>query len=69
MIPLWENGGHPGVQGTWTLSIEHFGVKLVLEQQKGAVTGTLDWPTKADGTLLEDYWRRLLFHRPVEWRI
>jgi hypothetical protein len=32
------------IAGTWTLSVEHIGVKLVLEQQKGAVTGTLDWP-------------------------
>jgi hypothetical protein len=32
------------ISGTWTLSIEHIGVKLVLEQQKGEVTGTLDWP-------------------------
>ena len=32
------------IAGTWTLSVEHLGVKLVLEQQKGAVTGTLDWP-------------------------
>jgi len=32
------------VAGTWTLTIEHFGVKLVLEETKGAVTGTLDWP-------------------------
>jgi hypothetical protein len=32
------------IAGTWTLSIERIGVKLVLEQQKGAVSGTLDWP-------------------------
>jgi hypothetical protein len=32
------------IAGTWTLSFEHIGLKLVLEQQKGAVTGTLDWP-------------------------
>ena len=30
--------------GTWTLNIERIGVKLVLEQKGGAVTGTLDWP-------------------------
>ena len=30
--------------GTWTLSIERIAVKLVLEQHKGALTGTLDWP-------------------------
>ena len=32
------------IAGTWTLSFERIGLKLVLEQQKGAVTGTLDWP-------------------------
>jgi len=32
------------IAGTWTLSIEHIGLKLVLEQKKDAVTGTLDWP-------------------------
>jgi hypothetical protein len=32
------------IAGTWTLSIERIGVKLVLEQKNGAVTGTLDWP-------------------------
>ena len=32
------------IAGTWTFSVERLGVKLVLEQSKGAVTGTLDWP-------------------------
>lgn len=32
------------IAGTWTFSIEHIGLKLVLEQKKGAITGTLDWP-------------------------
>ena len=32
------------IAGTWTLTVEHFGLKLVLEEKKGAVTGTLDWP-------------------------
>ena len=32
------------IAGPWTLTIERFGVKLVLEETKGAVTGTLDWP-------------------------
>ena len=32
------------IAGTWTLSIERIGVKLVLEQQKSEVAGTLDWP-------------------------
>ena len=30
--------------GTWTLTVEHFGLKLELVQKKNAVTGTLDWP-------------------------
>ena len=30
--------------GTWTLTVEHFGLKLELVQKKKAVTGTLDWP-------------------------
>ena len=38
------NAKETSIAGTWTLSVEHLGVKLVLEQQKGAVTGTLDWP-------------------------
>jgi hypothetical protein len=32
------------IDGTWTLSVEHIGMKLVLGQKKSAVTGTLDWP-------------------------
>jgi hypothetical protein len=32
------------VTGTWTLTVEHFGLKLELAQKKKAVTGTLDWP-------------------------
>lgn len=32
------------ITGDWTFSVEHLGLKLVLEEQKGAVTGTLDWP-------------------------
>ena len=32
------------VAGTWTLTVEHFGMKLQLAQKKNAVTGTLDWP-------------------------
>lgn len=32
------------IAGTWTFSVEHIGLKLVLEDKKGAVTGTLDWP-------------------------
>jgi hypothetical protein len=30
--------------GAWTLTVEHFGLKLELVQKKRAVTGTLDWP-------------------------
>jgi hypothetical protein len=30
--------------GEWTFSVEHIGLKLVLEQKKSAITGTLDWP-------------------------
>ena len=32
------------IAGTWTFTVEHIGLKLVLEQSKGIVTGTLDWP-------------------------
>jgi len=32
------------IAGAWTLSVEHFGLKLVLAQKRQAVTGTLDWP-------------------------
>jgi hypothetical protein len=30
--------------GIWTLTVEHFGLKLELVQKKNTVTGTLDWP-------------------------
>ena len=32
------------IAGAWTFSVEHLGLKLVLEQKKSTVTGTLDWP-------------------------
>jgi hypothetical protein len=32
------------VAGPWTLTVEHIGLKLSLEQKKSIVTGTLDWP-------------------------
>ena len=32
------------IAGTWTFSVEHIGLKLVLEQKKDTVNGTLDWP-------------------------
>src|SRR5262245_17096465 len=46
------------IAGTWTFSVEHIGLKLVLEQKKSAVTGTLDWPhgdpVKLTGTFADD---------------
>ena len=47
------------IAGTWTLTVEqHFGLKLVLEQKKERVTGTLDWPhgdpIKLAGTFRND---------------
>jgi hypothetical protein len=30
--------------GTWTLTVEHVGLKLTLQQKKNTITGTLDWP-------------------------
>ena len=38
------NAKQEPIAGTWTFSVEHIGLKLVLEQKKSAVTGTLDWP-------------------------
>ena len=32
------------IAGAWTLSVERIGLKLLLEQKKSTVTGTLDWP-------------------------
>jgi len=32
------------VTGTWTLTVEHVGMKLILRQKKNTITGTLDWP-------------------------
>ena len=32
------------IAGDWTFTVEHFGLKLTLEQRKSTVTGTLDWP-------------------------
>jgi hypothetical protein len=32
------------ITGDWTFSVEQLGLKLVLDQKKSAVTGTLDWP-------------------------
>src|SRR5690349_20320273 len=32
------------IAGDWTFSVERLGLKLVLAQQKSAITGTLDWP-------------------------
>jgi hypothetical protein len=38
------NAKEQSVTGTWTLTVEHFGLKLELAQKKNVVTGTLDWP-------------------------
>ena len=32
------------VTGTWTLTVEHVGLRLELLQKKNTVTGTLAWP-------------------------
>ena len=32
------------VTGTWTLTVEHVGMKLTLRQKTNTITGTLDWP-------------------------
>jgi hypothetical protein len=32
------------VTGIWALTVEHFGLKLTLRQEKNTVSGTLDWP-------------------------
>lgn len=32
------------IAGTWTVSIEHLGLKLVLAEERDVLTGTLDWP-------------------------
>jgi hypothetical protein len=46
------------IAGTWTLSVEHIGLKLVLAQKQRAVTGTLDWPhgdpIKLTGSIMGD---------------
>ena len=46
------------VTGTWTLTVEHVGLKLELAQNKNTVTGTLDWPhgdpVKLSGALTGD---------------
>lgn len=32
------------LSGDWTFSVEHLGLKLVLDEKSPAITGTLDWP-------------------------
>jgi hypothetical protein len=32
------------IAGTWTLNVDRIGVRLVLEEKGGVVTGKLDWP-------------------------
>ena len=48
----------PSIAGAWTFTVEHLGLKLVLEQQKSIVTGTLDWPhgdpVKLTGVFVDD---------------
>ena len=38
------NAKGKSLTGTWTFTVEHFGLKLQLLQKKNTVTGTLDWP-------------------------
>ena len=38
------DGKEESLTGDWTFSVEHLGLRLVLQQQKSTVTGTLDWP-------------------------
>ena len=38
------NAKEKSIAGTWTLSVEHLGLKLVFAQKNKRVTGTLDWP-------------------------
>lgn len=38
------NAREQSVAGNWTFTVEHFGLRLVLDQKDTAVTGTLDWP-------------------------
>lgn len=38
------NAKEKSIAGTWTLSVEHLGLKLVFVQKNTRVTGTLDWP-------------------------
>jgi hypothetical protein len=54
-------GKQESLAGAWTLSVERLGLKLMLEQKKSGITGTLDWPHGdpvkltgmfADGTLV-----------------
>ena len=38
------NAKETSIAGVWTFSVERIRLKLVLEQKKDTVTGTLDWP-------------------------
>jgi len=46
------------IAGAWTFTVEHLGLKLVLDQQKSTVSGTLDWPhgdpVKLTGMFVDD---------------
>src|SRR5262245_48008178 len=53
----------PSITGTWTLTVERIGVRLVLEQRGTVVTGTLDWPHGEPITLTGTFTEgRLVFH-------
>lgn len=49
------NAKEESIAGTWTLSVEHIGLKLVFAQKNKTVSGTLDWPhgdpIKLSGTI------------------
>lgn len=32
------------IAGAWTFSVEHIGLKLMLEEKKSVISGMLDWP-------------------------
>ena len=44
LVAASVNAKDQSLAGTWTLSVEHIGLKLVLEQKKTAIAGMLDWP-------------------------
>jgi hypothetical protein len=44
LVSSTVNARAQSVAGTWTFTVEHLGLELVLEQKDTHVTGTLDWP-------------------------